>query len=68
MAASHKSAMAATGLTITAQHRNETRKPRSNRFMSLKGEKSSMVALCVEEDSNYNMKEGSPHLGAKAMT
>ena len=48
-------ATAATGLTITAQHRGETRKPRSNRSMSLKGEKSSMVVLWVE-GSCYNME------------
>jgi hypothetical protein len=35
--------LATTGLTITSQHRWETWKSRSNRSMSLKGEKSSMV-------------------------
>jgi len=46
---------AATGLKITAQHRGETQNPRSNRSMSLKGEKSSMVVLWAE-GSCYNMK------------
>jgi len=38
-------ATAATRLTMTSQHRGETQKPRSNRSMSLKGEKNSMVVL-----------------------
>ena len=55
-------ARATTRLTMTSQHRGETRKPRSNRSMSLSGEKSLMVVLWVE-DSSYT-----PQSGAKAMT
>ena len=45
-----------TRLTMTSQHRGEKRTPRSNRSMSSKGEKSSMVVPCFE-GSCYNMKE-----------
>jgi hypothetical protein len=37
-----------TRLKITSQHHGETRKSRSNRSMSLKGKKSSIVVLWVE--------------------
>lgn len=47
-----------TGLTISSQCRGETWKSRSNRSLSLKGEKSSMVVLWVE-GSCHTMKRGS---------
>jgi hypothetical protein len=50
-------ALAATRLTITSQHRRETRKSRSTRSMSLKGAKIPVVVLRVEE-SYYTMKGG----------
>lgn len=51
-------ALAATRLTITSQHRGETRKSRSNRSISLKGAKIPVVVLRVEESYN-TMKGGS---------
>jgi hypothetical protein len=56
-----------TGLTITSQYRGETWKSRSNRSMSLKGEKSSMVVLWVE-GSYYTMKRGSSQIIGAATT
>jgi hypothetical protein len=56
-----------TGLTITSQYRSETWKSRSNRSMSLKGEKSSIVVLWVE-GSYYTMKRGSSQTIGAATT
>ena len=60
-------ALAATRLTITSQHRRETRKSRSNRAMSLKGAKIPVVVLLVEE-SYYTIKGGSQQIGGAATT
>jgi len=58
---------AAKGLTLTPQHGGKTRKPTSNRSMSLKSERGSMVMVLVQ-GSCRNMNGGSPQLGGKAMT
>ena len=56
-----------TGLIINSQYRGQTWKSRSNRSMSLKGEKSSMVVLWVE-GFYYTMKRGSSQIIGAATT
>jgi hypothetical protein len=51
-------APAATRFPLTSLHRGKARKARFNRFMSLKGEKSSRVVLRVQ-GSYYTIKGGS---------
>jgi hypothetical protein len=60
-------ALAATRLTMTSQHRRETRKSRSDRSISLKGAKIPVVVLRVEE-SYYTMKGGSQKIRGVATT
>ena len=57
-----------TGLTITSQYCGKTWKSRSNRSMSLKGEKDSMVVLWVEGSYLLHHERGSSQVvGAATM-